>query len=267
MAFRGKDRTATRSRWSKLFGSSGGDSEGRDANLVRALKAYLPEAPMLDDDDHSPCSTAVLAFQNGKPRWLRSGDDDDRDALTVQQVARATLASSPFFRPFHPTPTVTFTETGTSPNPSEATIDEVRRSFGPGARIACFLSLGIGKVSLSAGKDGSKGAKPSKTRSKSLRFVAELEVQGSRAAERFRGRARKEGFEDQLLRYSVDIGKVDPGVDEWAALKPMAAAVDGWMRTSHSLGSSSPLWRGLAGERLGLGTTREPSLRGGMVNC
>ncbi|KAL8279861.1 hypothetical protein RQP46_007711 [Phenoliferia psychrophenolica] len=271
LAFRGKDRAATRSRWSKLFSSGGGgDSEGRDGNLIKALRNFLPESPMLDDNEDAPCRTAVLTFQSGKPRWIRSYDDeaglDDRDALTVQQVARATLASTPFFKPFRPSPTVAFTETSTAPNPSDATFDEVRRTFGAGASVACFLSIGIGRVSVGTGKDASKGggAKQSKTRAKSLRFVAELETQGSRAAERFRGRARKEGFEDQYLRYSASVdGKTDPGVDEWATLKPIAAAIDGWMRTSHSLGSASPLFRGLAGDRLGFDTMRSKKSSGG----
>ncbi|KAK4705535.1 hypothetical protein P7C70_g656, partial [Phenoliferia sp. Uapishka_3] len=257
LSFRGKDRTATRSRWSKLF-SSPSATEGRDANLERALKSFLPETPMMDDSEHTTeCRTAVLAFQNGKAKWLRSYEDeagDGHNSMTIQQVARATLASTPFFKPYSATPSLVFTDTNTSPNPSEATVDELHRQYGRGATISCFLSLGVGKVPTSS--SGPAGVKASKTRLKALRFVAELEVQGARAAERFRGRARKEGWEDQLLRYSVDVGRVDPGVDEWSVLKPFAAAVETWMRTSHSLGSSSPLFRGLQGERPGYGSMR-----------
>lgn len=274
LAFRGKPN-ATRSRWSKLFGSSGA-AAGRDLSLERALKAFLPEAPFLfqdpDGEDgegiESPCLTAVLGYQQGgkgggAARWLRSYEDDaegDPGAVTVQQAARATLASTPFFRAYAVSPSVVYGASGSAQNPAEATLEEARRVFGPDVPVGCFLSLGVGKVSSAAGGGAktSGGARQSKTRARSLRLVGELSAASSGAAERFHGRARKEGWEDQLLRYNVDLGsKLDPGVEEWTVAKELRREIDAWMSHSHALGSASRLWRGLGGERLGPESARE----------
>ncbi|KAM0749773.1 hypothetical protein T439DRAFT_381340 [Meredithblackwellia eburnea MCA 4105] len=265
-AFLAKDRPAKRSAWSKLFSSSssGLDAGGRDVSLEKALKAFLPDSFMLEEEDSGKepeCRTAVLTFdgRTGTPRWLRSyrmEEDPASESFSLQQVARATLVSTPFFNSYQATPISSFGESlsgSSSQNPSDLVLDEVRTLFGPASEVpmGCFLSLGVGSVPQNF--KSAPNTKPSKTKLRSLRVVGDISVQATAVAERFEARAIREGWgEESWLRYSVDLGKsLDPGVEEWTARKKLEEEIEEWMRTSDALGSKSPLARGMAGGATG----------------
>lgn len=241
-AFGGKDRS-TRSRWSKIFASS--SSSGRDVLLERALEA-LPHLLMLDPRaraDGEMCKTAILAYQSTKAgstaRWFRSYEASDGEALSVRQVVRATLASSPFFKPYSPTTAPSYIDSPTSLNPSDATLEEVRTAFGAHAEIGSFVSIGVGRV-----REDVRLA--SKSKARSLRLVAQLSMNAAGASERFLGRARREGWGERVARFNVDVGGgADAGIEEWVREKALGVEVEKWARGSSGEGAVNALRKGM----------------------
>lgn len=206
-----------KSRWSKLFLGNGGGGEGlldgRDGVFESILGRYLPEEAMhqLDLSSYgshsSKAKTAILGFrlpvakEGSRINWFRSYsyDQDQSQSLTIKDVARATMASSGFFKPFSPPISssssshskIIFGEPQKkSLNPSEATLEEAKRIYGDAIGIACFLSVGVGRVAGSSAQGGK-----SKTRTKSLKAVVKIIEDAEGESARFRARATREGWQ------------------------------------------------------------------------
>lgn len=107
-------------------------------------------------------------------------------------------------------------------NPIEQVLDEAKRVF-PGRRIACVISIGTGLARVIKFPSS-----PKTSPLKLIETLKDMATESDRTAERVQRRFRN--TKDTYLRFSVDRGLEDIGLEEWKNLGKVRTYTTGYLQ-------------------------------------